>query len=91
MAVDGDGSGVVSQAGAVLLVRTAQKTGLVEGLSVALALWRKPMATHDPGKIALDLAISIAVGGDCAADIAQLRGEPGVFDASVLTRVSRGW
>ncbi|WP_433522273.1 IS1380 family transposase [Nocardia pseudovaccinii] len=79
LAVDGHGSGVVSQAGAVLLVRTAERIGLVEGLSAALMPWRKPMASHDPGKIVLDLAISIAIGGDCAADIAQLRCEPGVF------------
>lgn len=79
LAVDGDGSGVVSQAGAVLLVRTAHQSGLVGGLSAALAPWRRPMASHDPGKIVLDLAISIAIGGNCAADLAQLRCEPGVF------------
>jgi len=42
---------------------------------------RKPLATHDPGKILLDLAVSVAVGGDCLADIALLREEPGVFGA----------
>lgn len=30
-------------------------------------------ATHDPEKILLDLAIAVAVGGDCLADIAMLR------------------
>ncbi|WP_067480863.1 IS1380 family transposase [Nocardia amamiensis] len=79
LVVDGDGSGVVSQAGAVLLLRTAQRVGLVEGLSTVLAPWRKPMATHDPGKIVLDLAMSLAVGGDCVSDLALLRAEPGVF------------
>lgn len=79
LAVDGAGSGVVSQAGAQLLVRTAEKIGLVKGLAKALSPWRKPLATHDPGKIVLDLAISIAIGGDCAADLAQLRCEPEVF------------
>ena len=39
----------------------------------ALAPWRKPMAVHDPGKIVLDLAVTLAIGGDCLADIAQLR------------------
>ncbi len=37
------------------------------------------MAVHDPGKILLDLAISLAIGGDCLADIAQMRAEPAVF------------
>jgi hypothetical protein len=48
-------------------------------LSAALAPWRKQWAMLDPGKILLDLAISVAVGGDCLADIAVLRTEPAVF------------
>ncbi|WP_433599212.1 IS1380 family transposase [Nocardia sp. CA-135953] len=78
LVIDGDGAGVVSHAGAVLL-RTAEKTGLIRGLSGQLVPWRKPMAIHDPGKIVLDLAVSLAVGGDCASDVALLRAEPGVF------------
>ncbi len=77
--VDTTGRGVVSQAGAITLLRTAEKTGLAAGLSAALAPWRKPLATHDPGKILLDLAVAVALGGDCLADIAVLREEPGVF------------
>lgn len=30
-------------------------------------------AGHDPGKIIADLAASVALGGDCLADIAVLR------------------
>ncbi|WP_067905229.1 IS1380 family transposase [Nocardia vaccinii] len=77
--VDGDGSGVVGQAGAVALLATAERVGLDRSLSQVLAPWRKPLAVHDPGKILLDLAVMIAIGGDCAADLAMLRGEPGVF------------
>ncbi|EFG78355.1 transposase, IS4 family [Mycobacterium parascrofulaceum ATCC BAA-614] len=69
----------MSQAGAVALARTAQVTGLTTALSAALMLWRKPLASHDPGKIVCDLAITLAIGGDCLADIAMLRSEPGVF------------
>ena len=79
LAVDGDGSGLVSQAGTLLLVRTAEKIGLVKGLSQALSPWRKPLSTHNPGKIVLDLAIAVAAGGDCAADVSLLRTQPGVF------------
>jgi hypothetical protein len=79
LAADGDGSGLVSQAGTLLLVRTAEKIGLVKGLSEALAPWRKPLATHDPGKIVLDLAIAVAAGADCAADVSVLRTQPGMF------------
>ena len=49
--------------------------------SEALAPWRKPMSSHDPGKIVLDLAVALAVGGDCLADIGVLRAEPAVFGA----------
>lgn len=79
LAADGDGSGLVSQAGTLLLVRTAEKIGLVKGLSQALAPWRKPLATHNPGKIVLDLAIAVAAGADCAADVSVLRTQPGMF------------
>jgi hypothetical protein len=79
VAVDTGGSGVVSQAGAVSLLRAAERTGLTGALSGALAPWRKPLASHDPGKIVGDLAVALTVGGDCLADLAVLRAEPAVF------------
>src|SRR3954471_8551163 len=79
LAVDGQGKKVVSGAGGVLLTRTATTVGLDRALSAALAPWRKPLARHDPGKVALDLAMSLAIGGDCLADIQQLRAHPQVF------------
>jgi hypothetical protein len=79
--VEGGGRGVVSQAGGVLLTRAAEVTGLEKALSQALGPWRAegPGAIHDPGKIVLDLAVALAVGGDCLSDIALLRTQPGVF------------
>ncbi|MBB6421914.1 IS1380 family transposase [Streptomyces sp. AK010] len=77
--VRGDGRQVVSQAGAVLLVETVHKTGLDQAISQALAPWRKPRAVHDPGKVLLDVALAVALGGDCLADVAVLRAEPAVF------------
>jgi Transposase DDE domain group 1 len=79
LTVDGHGSSVVPNAGAVLLVRTAEAAGLDAALSRALERWRRPLARHDPGKVLLDLAVSLAVGGDCLADLAQLRTAPEVF------------
>src|SRR5690348_1036235 len=67
--VSGDGRGLVSQAGAVLLWETLRVTGLGRGLSQALEPWRAPRAVHDPGKIIADLAAALALGGDCLADI----------------------
>lgn len=65
LTADGSGSGVVSQAGAVTLVRAADATCLTAALSAALAPWRRSPATHDPGQIICNLAISLAIGGDC--------------------------
>src|SRR4051812_32833245 len=79
LAVDGQGKKVVSGAGGVLLTRTATTVGLDRALSAALAPWRKPLARHDPGKVALDLAMSLAIGGGCLADNPQLRGHPQVL------------
>lgn len=79
LSADGTGTGVVSHAGAAVLLRAAEKTGLTSRLSEALAPWRKPLATHDPGKIISDLAVAVAIGGDCLADINQLRADPAVF------------
>jgi hypothetical protein len=59
-------------------METLRVTGLGRGLSAALERWRAPRAVHDPGKIIADLAASVALGGDCLADIAVLREQPGL-------------
>jgi hypothetical protein len=70
---------VVSRAGGLLLTDAVWLSCLDKELSRALARWRKPLARHDPAKVVTDLAIALALGGDCLADIAVLRAEPGVF------------
>src|ERR1022692_3204597 len=77
--VSADGTGLVSQAGGLLLTQTLRATGLDRGLTAALERWRAPRAAHDPGKIITDLAVTLALGGDCLADIAVLRAEPGLY------------
>jgi len=77
--VDVAGSVVVSQAGGLLLTETIRTVGLDRALSQALAGWRRPLAVHDPAKVVCDLAVTLGLGGDCLADIAVLRGEPGVY------------
>jgi hypothetical protein len=77
--VDAAGSGVVSQAGGLLLTGAVRVSGLDLELSRALAPWCKPLARHDPAKIVTDLAVALGLGGDCLADIAVLRGEPDLF------------
>jgi len=77
--VDTAAAGAVGQAGGVLLTETVTATGLGWELSAALAHWHRPLAVHDPAKVVTDLALTLALGGDCLADIAVLRAEPGVF------------
>jgi len=77
--VDTSASGAVGQAGGVLLTETVAAVGLDAALSAALAPWRRPLAIHDPGKVVVDLALTLAVGGDCLADIALLRAERGLY------------
>lgn len=72
---------------------------LGRGLSEGLARWRAPRSVHDPGKIITDLAAALALRGDCLADIAVLREQPGlagpVASDPVLSRLVRslaaGW
>jgi hypothetical protein len=73
--VPGGGPGT----GGVLLTYTVWVSGLDRVLSAGLSGWRKPTVIHDPAKIICDLAVSLALGGDCLADVAVLRGEPGVY------------
>lgn len=73
------GAGSVSGAGTLLLSEMARVLRLVEGLSVELAGFARPRSVHDPGKIVCDLAVMLAAGGDCPADLVMLRSRPQVF------------
>lgn len=79
LAVDARGGSAVGQAGGVLLTSTVRAAGLDVGLSAALAPWRAANATHDPAKVLLDLALTLALGGDTCSDLAVVRAEPAVF------------
>ena len=77
--VDTRDRAAVGQAGGVLLTSTVKAAGLDVGLSAALAPWRPAGATHDPAKVLLDLALTLALGGDTCSDLAVVRAEPAVF------------
>lgn len=72
-------SGAAGQAGGVVLTETVRAAGLDAGLRAGLAPWRKDTAVHDPAKVIVDLALMLALGGDCLADVAQVRAEPGIY------------
>ncbi len=62
----------------MLLVETVRKVGSATAISAALMPWRQPRAVHDPGRVLLDVALTVALGGDCLADAGMLRAEPAV-------------
>jgi hypothetical protein len=73
------GESLVSSSGGLLLREAARVAGLDRELSAALGPWRARRAVHDPGKVVLDLATAVALGGDCAADLAVVRAQPALF------------
>jgi hypothetical protein len=77
--VTGDGRGVVGHAGARLLADLADATGLTSAFSQALAGLRQRQGGHDPGRIAVDLAVMLADGGETIADLAVLRNQQALF------------
>ncbi len=73
LVVSADGSGQVGHAGSALLVGTADRLGLTRLLSGAMASTRQRRSAHDPGVVLRDLAVMLADGGDCLADLGALR------------------
>jgi Transposase DDE domain group 1 len=70
---------VVGHAGSRLLVDLADATGLSTAMSDALVLLRQRDSGHDPGRVALDLAVMLADGGEAISDLAVLRNQPDLF------------
>src|SRR5665648_779684 len=68
-----DDTSVTSHAGGVLLSELADRLGLTAGLSAAMAPTRQRPSAHDPGRVLRDLALMLADGGDCLADLGALR------------------
>lgn len=77
--VSADGSGVVSHAGVGLLRETARLTGLVDGVSDALADTYSGVPVHPPGRVFTDLAVAIADGADAVSGIAVLTDRQDLF------------
>lgn len=64
--------------GGRLLSEVAERSGLEGKFSKTLA----PLAQrrrHDPGRVLMDLAVTLADGGECIADLATLRQQPDLF------------
>jgi hypothetical protein len=77
--VTADGRGVVGRAGARLLADVADVTGLTSRFVEALAVPGRRGGGHEPGRVATDIAVMLADGGEAIADVAVLRGQPDMF------------
>jgi hypothetical protein len=71
--VTADGQGLVSHAESALLAEAADRLGLTRALSRGLWGMRERRSRHDPGRVVRDLAVAIAAGGDCLADLRASR------------------
>ena len=74
-----DAEGLISRAGTALIAGVADRVGLTAGLSSALEGVRERRSRHDPGRVVRDLALSLADGGDCLADLRVLRDQEPLF------------
>ncbi len=74
-----DAEGLTSRAGTALVAGVADRVGLTAGLSHALAGLRERYSRHDPGEVLRDLALTLADGGDCLADLRCLRDQEMLF------------
>jgi hypothetical protein len=74
-----DADRLTSRAGTALLAGIADRVGLTGTLSRAMGGVRKRRSRHDPGRTLRDLAVMLADGGDCLADLSALRDQPTLF------------
>ncbi len=83
--VTSDGDGLVSHAGSALLAQVADKTGLTQSLSAALGEAGLRAGSHDRGRVICDLAVMLADGGDCLADLRAVGDQAALFGAVAST------
>jgi hypothetical protein len=76
-----DGDGLVSHSGSAVLVGVAEKTGLRRALSRELEGLKARRSGHDMGRVVRDLAVMLADGGDCLADLGALGDQAALFGA----------
>jgi hypothetical protein len=77
--VTADGDGLVSRAGSALVARVSDKVGLTGGLSRRLSGLKARRSGHDLGCVVRDLAVMLADGGDCLADLGVLGDQEALF------------
>ena len=79
LVLDSARESLVSSSGGLLLRQTIRVAGLHSTLARARRPWRSDHTAHGPGKLLVDVATAVALGGDCLADVAVVRAQPQVF------------
>jgi hypothetical protein len=69
----------VSHAGTALPAQVADKLGLTDALSLRLAGIKQRRRGHDPGRVIRDVAVMLADGGECVADLGAQRDQDALF------------
>lgn len=69
----------MSHAGSALLAQAADKLALTKALSLRLAAIKQRRRGHDPGRVIRDLAVMLADGGECVADLGVVRDQEALF------------
>ncbi len=80
--VRADGDGLVSHAGSALLAQVADKSGLTRALGVAVGEPGLRAGSHDRGRVIRDLAVMLADGGDCLADLRAVVDQAALFGST---------
>src|ERR1039458_9266133 len=79
LSVTADGTGLVGHAGSALLAGVADRVGLPRALSAAVTPTRGRRSAHAPGVVLRDLAVMLADGGSCLADLGAQRDQPDLY------------
>lgn len=80
MEVVADADGLTSRAGSALLCGLADTLGLTDALVRGLSVHSRAVR-HEPGRVARDLAVMLADGGDALTDLGALRDQGVLFGA----------
>ena len=78
--IGGDGS-TAQLVGAHMLGDLADRVGLSSAYSVAVPRTGERAPVHDRGRLLAQVAVMLAAGGRCVADMAALRDQPALFGA----------
>lgn len=77
--VTGRGAHVTNQSGTQLLGRIAEQLGIAAGLSRVMAGAVTRSSGYDRGRLLTQVAMTLAAGGRCLADLKTLRNQPDLF------------